>query len=74
MNMTVVFLAGGVFVFGVVAYVLFMIFLPEWVGITGKKALEAQESHRGTQASGPDLIGRMQSDQENSKNKGEEQS
>ena len=54
MNMTVVFLAGGVFLFGVVAYVMFMIFLPEWVGITGKKALEAQEAHRGdTQASSP---------------------
>ncbi len=75
MNLTVVLLAGGVFFFGVVAYVMFMIFLPEWVGITGKKALEAQDSHRGTQASGPDLLGRMQDEKsDQAKNKDEEKS
>jgi hypothetical protein len=73
MNSTIVLLAGGVFLFGVVAYVMFMVFLPEWVGITGKKAREAQEAHRGTQASGPDLLGRMQGEAENkSKNKAED--
>ena len=32
---------------GVFVYVLFMIFLPEWVGITGKSALDAESKHRG---------------------------
>ena len=72
MNMTIVFLAGGVFFFGLVAYLMFMIFLPEWVGITGKKAREAQEAHRGAQASGPDLLGRMQGESPDPKNKGED--
>lgn len=73
MNMTVVLLAGGVFIFGLVAYLMFMIFLPEWVGITGKKAREAREAHQGAQASGPDLLGRMQGERrDNPKNKGEE--
>lgn len=26
-------------------YLMFMIFLPEWVGITGKKALDMQKDH-----------------------------
>lgn len=73
MDLTVVLLAGGVFFFGVVAYVMFMVFLPEWVGITGKKAREAQDAHRGAQASGPDLLGRMQGENGHKpKNKDEE--
>lgn len=47
MDMTFVFLAGGIFFFGIMVYVAFMIFLPEWVGITGKKALEAERAHAG---------------------------
>lgn len=39
--------AGGAFIFGVIAYVLMMYFFPEWVGITGKTALDAEKSHRG---------------------------
>lgn len=86
MNSSILLLAGGVFLGGVVVYVLFMIFLPEWVGITGKKAREAQEAHRGTlpQASGPDLLARMQGERAGggavnppnnspSKNKGEDE-
>ena len=73
MNLTVVLLAGGVFFFGVVAYVLFMVFLPEWVGITGKKAREAQDAHRGSHASGLDLLSRMQGENKNKpKNKDED--
>ncbi len=49
------FIAAGVFLFAVVVYVLFMIFLPEWVGITGKKALEAERTHRGGDP-GPDAM------------------
>lgn len=41
------FLAGGLFALSIMIYVLFMIFLPEWVGITGKKALDDQKSHAG---------------------------
>ncbi len=75
MNLTVLLLAGGVFFFGLVAYLLFMIFLPEWVGITGKNAREAQDAHRGSQASGPDLLTRMQGQNHNKpKNKDEDKS
>lgn len=47
MEMWFVFVAGGLFALGIMVYVLFMVFLPEWVGITGKKAIEAEQSHRG---------------------------
>jgi hypothetical protein len=47
MDLTFIFLAGGIFFFGIMVYVAFMIFLPEWVGITGKKALEAERAHVG---------------------------
>lgn len=40
-------MAGGVFFAAVVVYVLLMVFLPEWVGITGKSALNNQRSHKG---------------------------
>lgn len=46
MELSFVFIAGGLFIFGIMVYVMFMVFLPEWVGITGKKALEAQESQK----------------------------
>lgn len=35
----------GVFTFSVIVYVLFMVFLPEWVGITGKVASSIEQSH-----------------------------
>ncbi len=49
MNNPILFVAVGIFlVVGcLIAYVLFMIFLPEWVGITGKVAEEARKSHEG---------------------------
>lgn len=49
------FAAVGVFLFAVFVYVLFMIFLPEWVGITGKVAKEAERTHQGGEA-GPDSL------------------
>lgn len=58
-------LVAGVFFGGLFVYLLFMVFLPEWVGITGKKAREAQDSHQGVQASGPDLLSRMQGEHKN---------
>ena len=36
----------AVVVVGIIVYVLFMIFLPEWVGIAGKTAKLHEESHR----------------------------
>ena len=42
--------AGSVVFFGIFAYVLFMVFLPEWVGITGKTALKNEQSHLGLTA------------------------
>jgi hypothetical protein len=47
MELWLIFAAIGVFVGGAAVYLAFMIFLPEWVGITGKAALEAEQSHRG---------------------------
>jgi hypothetical protein len=47
MELWFVFVAGGLFILGIMVYVLLMVFLPEWVGITGKKALEAEQSHAG---------------------------
>lgn len=49
-------------------YVGLMVFFPEWVGITGKKALEAEQSHAGNSGgdvgidSGPasDVLQRME--------------
>ncbi len=53
--------AAGVFFGGVFVYVLFMIFLPEWVGITGKVALEAERSHKeGAEVSDDDVLAKMQ--------------
>lgn len=36
-----------VFVGGAFVYAMLMVFLPEWVGIAGKAAREAERSHRG---------------------------
>lgn len=47
MELWLIFAAIGVFVGGAAVYLAFMIFLPEWVGITGKTALETERSHRG---------------------------
>ena len=67
MEMWFIFVAGGLFILAVMIYVIFMVFLPEWVGITGKKALEAEQSHVGDQTapgsdSGPasDALKRME--------------
>lgn len=47
MDTWVLIAAGSVFFVGLLVYVMFMIFLPEWVGISGKVAREAEASHRG---------------------------
>lgn len=38
--------AASVTIGGIIIYVAIMIFFPEWVGITGKTALDTQRSHR----------------------------
>lgn len=39
--------AGGIIVFcaATLVYLAFLFFLPEWVGVTGKVALDAEKSH-----------------------------
>ena len=52
--------AAVVFVLFMVIYLLFMIFLPEWVGITGKVALEAERSHtEDSPLTEPEFIDRL---------------
>lgn len=41
-----VFAAVVVVILSVVVYAILAVFFPEWVGITGKVALEAEKSHR----------------------------
>ncbi len=50
----------GVFFGALFVYGLFMIFLPEWVGITGKKALDAERSHQGDVAEKTEWIDQFQ--------------
>lgn len=38
--MEVAWILGGVFIFSTLVYVALAFFVPEWVGITGKKARE----------------------------------
>jgi H+/gluconate symporter-like permease len=38
--------AAGVVIGAIIVYVAFMVFLPEWVGITGKTAIENEKSHK----------------------------
>lgn len=53
-------IAGLVLIIGIVvggailAYVVLMIFYPEWVGITGKVALEAERSHKESNSDSED--------------------
>ena len=47
--------AGGVFLISIFAYVCLMVFVPEWVGITGKVALQNEASHRADSAESHEL-------------------
>lgn len=61
MELWFIFAAGGVFLGGIIVYVAFMIFLPEWVGIAGKVARDAERTHQeGEVANEDDFISRMQ--------------
>lgn len=59
MDTWVYFAAAGVFFLFIAAYVVIMILWPEWVGITGKVALEAERSHRGGEPAGDDAIDQL---------------
>lgn len=53
----VVILVGSLIVLGILAYFLFMIFLPEWVGITGPAAKEINAAHvEGSQSEDLDFV------------------
>ncbi len=44
--MEMIFMLGGFFAFITIAFIAVAFFLPEWVGITGKKALEIEKHQR----------------------------
>lgn len=53
--------AAGSVIGAIIVYVGVMIFFPEWVGITGKTALENEKSHRsGEVAKDEDFLERLQ--------------
>lgn len=45
--MNIFWIMTGLFVFITIVFVLIAIYLPEWVGITGKKAEEVMAHQRG---------------------------
>lgn len=47
--MEMFFILAGLFVFMTMLFVVFAVFFPEWVGITGKKAREVQKEHQETE-------------------------
>ncbi|MDZ4085078.1 MAG: hypothetical protein U1E10_19200 [Bdellovibrionales bacterium] len=63
MELWLIFAAIGVFVGGAAVYLAFMIFLPEWVGITGKTALETERSHRGDDSADTESVSGTESDE-----------
>lgn len=45
--MEIGWIMGAFFTFVTIVFIVIAIFLPEWVGITGKKALKTMEEQRG---------------------------
>jgi uncharacterized membrane protein len=60
METWLMFTAGGIFFLFIAIYVVVMILWPEWVGITGKVAIEAERSHKGGEPTQPDVIDELQ--------------
>lgn len=53
--------AAAAIIGSIIVYIGFMIFLPEWVGITGKTAIKNEKSHAsGDIAEDDDVLERMQ--------------
>ena len=46
--MEIGWIMGGFFTFVTIVFIVIAVFLPEWVGITGKKALQTLEEQRGS--------------------------
>lgn len=46
-----IFAAIVIVILSVLAYAVLAVFFPEWVGITGKVALNAEKSHRAEETS-----------------------
>lgn len=44
-SLIMIFFMVGVFLFGVIAYMVILFFWPEWVGVHGKKAQEVEAQH-----------------------------
>ena len=45
--MAIAWIMGGIFVFMTLLFCAIAFFLPEWVGITGKKAQQTMKEHMG---------------------------
>lgn len=45
--MEIGWILGGIFVFSTIVFMVIAVFLPEWVGITGKKARETMKEQQG---------------------------
>ena len=58
-------LMGAVVIASIFIYVFFLVFFPEWVGVTGKVAQKNLESHEGKQAES-DALSRFLEEDRNS--------
>ncbi len=45
--MSIGWILGGIFIFATLIFIAICFFLPEWVGITGKKAMKNIKEHEG---------------------------
>lgn len=54
--MEIILILGGLFIVMFLLYVAVSFFLPEWVGITGKKAKEVIEHQQGQDDSEPPAL------------------
>ncbi len=50
-SLLMIFFMVGVFVFGMIAYLVILFFWPEWVGVHGKKAQEVEAQHHASSSS-----------------------
>ncbi len=46
--MDIMWILAFFFIFITIVFVVFAVFFPEWIGITGKKALEIQKHQQAT--------------------------
>ncbi len=49
--MEIGWILGGIFIFVTLIFIAIAAFLPEWVGITGRKARETMKEQQGDQGS-----------------------